>query len=69
MTAPSQKVRLQRYLADAGIAARRACEALIEAGRVEVNGEIVKTLPAFVDPEEDKVVVDGRPVKAPGRRV
>ncbi len=69
MTAPTQKVRLQRYLADAGIAARRACEALIEEGRVEVNGEIVKTLPAFLDPETDKVVVDGRPVKAPGRRV
>lgn len=69
MPAPTHKVRLQRYLADAGIAARRACEALIEQGRVEVNGEIVKTLPAFLDPETDKVTVDGRPVKAPGRRV
>jgi 23S rRNA pseudouridine2605 synthase len=63
------KVRLQRYLADAGIAARRVCEALIEQGRVEVNGRVVTKLPAFVEPDTDKVVVDGRPVKAPGRRV
>lgn len=69
MADTSGKVRLQRYLADAGVAARRVCEALIEEGRVEVNGRVVTKLPAFVDPETDKVVVDGRPLKAPGRRV
>lgn len=69
MADSSGKVRLQRYLADAGVAARRVCEALIEEGRVEVNGRLVTKLPAFVEPEVDKVVVDGRPVRAPGRRV
>jgi 23S rRNA pseudouridine2605 synthase len=60
-----QRVRLQRYLADAGVAARRACEEMIEEGRVEVNGEIITKLPAFVDPQQDKVRVDGRAVAKP----
>lgn len=56
------KVRLQRVLAAAGVAARRACEALIEAGRVEVNGTVVRTLPVFVDPARDTITVDGRAI-------
>jgi pseudouridine synthase len=63
------KVRLQRLMADAGVAARRVCEQLIEQGRVRVNGEVVKTLPVFVDPENDKIVVDGRPLPRPQRRL
>lgn len=62
-------VRLQRVLADAGVAARRACEALIERGRVAVNGRVVRSLPAFVDPRRDRVTVDGKPVVRPSRRV
>ncbi|MBX3359613.1 MAG: rRNA pseudouridine synthase [Phycisphaeraceae bacterium] len=60
--------RLQRILADAGVGSRRACEEMIEAGRVEVNGEIVRTLPVFAHPGVDRIHVDGRPVKtiAPG---
>lgn len=54
-------------MADAGVAARRACEALIEAGRVRVNGETVTRLPVFVDPQADRVEVDGRPLRAPER--
>lgn len=53
------KVRLQRFLADAGVAARRACERLIEEGRVRVNGERVTRLPVFIDPATDRVEVDG----------
>lgn len=56
------KVRLQRVLAAAGVAARRACEALIEAGRVEVNGAVVRALPVFVDPARDAITVDGRAI-------
>jgi len=56
------KVRLQRVLAAAGVAARRACEALIEAGRVEVNGTVVRALPVFVDPARDTITVDGRAI-------
>lgn len=60
-------------LADAGVAARRACEKLIEEGRVEVNGEVVQTIPAFVDPRKDRITVDGKPIGRPigegGRRM
>jgi pseudouridine synthase len=61
--------RLQRVLADAGIGSRRACEQLIEAGEVEVNGKLVAELPAWVDPAEDRIVVQGRPVPRPERRL
>jgi 23S rRNA pseudouridine2605 synthase len=59
----SGKVRLQRLLADLGIAARRGAEEMIEEGRVEVNGAVVSRLPVFVDPRQDRVVVDGKPVQ------
>lgn len=65
----SRGPRLQRVLADAGVAARRTCEELILAGEVEVNGRLVDTLPAFVDPEQDRITVKGRPIKRPGRKV
>lgn len=64
----SRGERLQRVLADAGIGSRRACEALIEAGEVEVNGVLVATLPAWVDPDEDRIVVEGRPLPKPERK-
>lgn len=60
-------VRLQRVMADAGVAARRACEQMIEAGRVSVNGEVVNRLPVFVDPARDRVAVDGRVLRAHGQ--
>jgi 23S rRNA pseudouridine2605 synthase len=50
--------RLQKVLAQAGLGSRRACETLIEAGRVEVNGEVA-TLGRRVDAEHDRVTVDG----------
>ncbi|HSN70383.1 MAG TPA: pseudouridine synthase [Steroidobacteraceae bacterium] len=55
-------MRLQKALADAGVAARRDCEQLIFAGRVRVNGRVVDTLPAFVDPSRDVVEVDGQAI-------
>lgn len=55
-------LRLQKYLAEAGIASRRASEELITAGRVRVNGETA-TLGMSVDPEVDVVLFDGKPVK------
>ncbi len=55
-------VRLQRILADAGVASRRICERLIEEGRVKVNGQTVSTLPAFADPRTDRIAVDGKPI-------
>ena len=57
-------VRLQKFLADAGIASRRAGEQIILAGRVSVNGAAVRELGSRVDPQRDHVTVDGRPVRA-----
>lgn len=56
-------VRLQKFLADAGLASRRSCEQLIVAGRVEVNGSRVSELGTRVDPAADSVTVDGARVK------
>ncbi len=55
-------VRLQRVLAAAGVASRRAAEDLIASGRVAVNGEVVRTLPVFVTPGVDRIAIDGRPL-------
>ncbi len=57
------KQRIQRVLADAGVASRRACEELVLEGVVTVNGKTVRSLPAFVDPEEDDIRVTGRRIK------
>ncbi|HJZ48216.1 MAG TPA: pseudouridine synthase, partial [Roseiflexaceae bacterium] len=54
--------RLQKVLASAGIASRRDCEELISAGRVSVNGKVVHVAGTRVDPEQDEIVVDGRPI-------
>lgn len=55
--------RLQKVLAQAGIASRRKCEEYILAGRVEVNGSVVSELGAKVDPAADEIKVDGRLIK------
>jgi 23S rRNA pseudouridine2605 synthase len=60
-------MRLQRALARAGVASRRAAEELIEAGRVRVDGKVA-TLGMKVDPERQRITVSGRPVKAVSRR-
>ena len=57
-------VRLQKFLADAGVASRRAGEQIITAGRVAVNGEIVRQLGSKIDPARDRVTVDGRLIRA-----
>ncbi len=56
-------VRLQKFLADAGVASRRASEQIVLAGRVTVNGRTVDELGAKVDPVADRVTVDGKPIK------
>jgi 23S rRNA pseudouridine2605 synthase len=52
--------RLQKILAGAGVASRRAAEQLITEGRVRVNGRIVRELGSRANPERDRVEVDGR---------
>lgn len=60
----SDAVRLQRFLASAGVASRRRSEELIAEGRVGVNGVVVRTMGTRVDPGTDIVTVDGRRVVA-----
>lgn len=57
-------IRLQKYLASAGVASRRKAEELITAGRVAVNGTVVTELGTKVDAATDRVTVDGRTVEA-----
>jgi len=52
--------RLQKLIAAAGIASRRHAEELISAGRVTVNGEVVKELGTKADPEKDHIKVNGK---------
>jgi 23S rRNA pseudouridine2605 synthase len=61
------EMRLQRALAQAGVASRRAAERLIEEGRVRVDGRVA-TLGSKVDPEQQKITVNGRRVQAQERR-
>ncbi len=62
-------VRLNKFLAAAGVASRREADRLIEAGRVRVNGRAVTELGTKVDEGRDRVEVDGRPVKSEARSV
>jgi len=55
-------VRLQKYLAEAGIASRRHCEQLIETGHVSVNGQPMRLLGTKIDADRDTVAVDGQAV-------
>jgi 23S rRNA pseudouridine2605 synthase len=55
-------IRLQKILAEAGVASRRAAEQLIAAGRVRVNGAVVVEPGTHADPMRDAIEVDGRPL-------
>ena len=60
---PTEPIRIQKYLADAGVCSRRAAEALVVQGEVWVNGERAK-LGQKVTPGVDKVTAEGKPVRA-----
>jgi len=61
--------RLQKILAQAGMASRRKAEQLIVEGRVTVNGEVLKELGSKANPETDSIKVDGTLIKLPKRHV
>lgn len=67
-SAPEQssdgRVRLNKILADSGLASRRAADRLIEDGHVTVNGKKVYELGVKIDPKKDKILVDGKSLKA-----
>ena len=56
-------VRLQKYLADCGVASRRGSEEIIRSGRVRVNGETVTEMGVKIDEDNDLVMVDDIPVR------
>ncbi|WP_276351755.1 pseudouridine synthase [Cohnella caldifontis] len=55
--------RLQKILANAGVASRRKCEELIREGKVAVNDKVVTELGAKADPYQDVITVSGRPIR------
>jgi 23S rRNA pseudouridine2605 synthase len=52
-------LRLQKFMAKSGLGSRRACEEIIKQGRVEVNGKIINKMGMSVNPEKDRIKVDG----------
>lgn len=64
-----EEVRLQKYLAENGIASRRTAEKYIEEGRVSVNGKVVTELGTKVNPSKDEVLFDGKKVKRQEKKV
>jgi 23S rRNA pseudouridine2605 synthase/23S rRNA pseudouridine2604 synthase len=58
-----ERLRLQKYLSQSGVCSRRAGESLIREGRVSVNGSVVTEMGFQIDPFQDRVSVDGKPVK------
>jgi 23S rRNA pseudouridine2605 synthase len=62
-------VRLQKILAEAGVASRRKGEELILAGRVSVNNKVIRELGIMADPAYDRIRVDGKPLPHPAPKV
>src|SRR5207248_11669901 len=64
----AMKERIQKVLANAGVASRRNIEEMIRQGRVAVNGRVMTDLPILIDPQKDQVSVDDEPVRFRGGR-
>jgi len=62
-------MRLQKYIAECGIASRRKAEELIKNGQIKVNGRLVTEMGTQVDPAKDKVLIDGRPIKPEEKKI
>ena len=61
--------RLQKYLAECGIASRRKCEEYILQGKVEINNNIVTELGIKINPQTDKVTFEGKEVKKQNKKI
>ena len=64
-----EEIRLQKFLANAGIASRRKCEELISNGKVKVNGEVVKELGTKINPNLDEVIYNGKKVETNNEKI
>ncbi len=65
---PAPSIRLQRYLAQCGLGARRECEVLITSGRITIDGKAVKELGTKVDPKQNDIRLDGERLKTQQRQ-
>ena len=65
----TMRVRLNKYIADCGIASRRQADQLIEEGAVQINGKTTYELGVQVDPEVDRIVLRGKPIKPQTQKV
>ena len=61
-------MRLQKFIAECGVASRRSAEKIIESGRVTVNGEIVDYMGCTIDPDIDEVCVDGNILRVENKK-
>lgn len=64
-----EEIRLQKYMAEAGIASRRKCEEFILEGKVKVNGKIVNELGTKINPKTDKVTYNGKNVENNDKKI
>ena len=61
-------MRLQKFIAECGIASRRGAEKIIESGRVYVNGDLVDYMGCEIDPDKDMVELDGRVIRPESKK-
>ena len=64
-----EEIRLQKFLAEAGVASRRLAEKYIQEGKVSVNGNVVTELGTKVNPEQDEILFQGEKVKIQEKKV
>lgn len=64
-----EELRLQKYMADCGIASRRKCEEYILQGKVKVNGKIVTELGTKINPSKDEIEFEGKKLKQEEKNV
>ena len=64
-----EKIRIQKYMAECGIASRRKCEEYISQGKIKLNGKIVKELGIKIDPSKDEIEFDGKTIKREKKRI
>lgn len=69
MSASNNTIRLNKLLAERGLASRRGADKLIADGLVVVNGKKVYELGIKVNPNKDKIIVDGKPIKAKSENI
>ena len=64
-----EEIRLQKYMADCGVASRRKCEEYILQGKVTVNGKVINELGTKVIPSKDEIEFEGRTITSEQKQV